>query len=156
MYQNLLADRFHLKFHLETREANAYVLTLDKGGSRMKRNSQPQDYSFPITFSGNGIMHGVRVPMPYFCWTLGQILQGDQRPVVDPTDLTGLTGFYDFTLTYLPLNVPQQAQDTVPQETLDCPSLFDALKQQLGLRLTARKAPVQYFIIDHIERPTAN
>lgn len=153
MYQNLLADRFHLKFHIETREANAYVLTIDKSGSKMKVNDQPQGYNIPITFSGIGVMNGVRVPMPYFCWTLGQILQQDERPVVD---LTGLAGFYDFTLSYLPPNLPQEAHDTLPREALDRPSIFDALKQQLGLKLAAQKSPVQYLVIDHVERPTEN
>jgi uncharacterized protein (TIGR03435 family) len=60
MYQNLLIDRFHLKFHIETKEANAYVLAIDKGGSKLKPNDTPQDYNMPI-----GVMNGTRVPMPY-------------------------------------------------------------------------------------------
>ena len=153
MYQNMLADRFHLKFHIETKEANAYVLTIDKNSSKMKVNDQPQVYDIPITFSGIGVMNGVRVPMPYFSWLLGQLLQDDERPVVD---LTGLTGFYDFTLSYLPQNLSQETHDNLPQETRDRPSIFDALKEQLGLKLTAQKGPVQYFVIDHVERPTSN
>ncbi len=153
MFQNLLTDRFHLKFHIETKEANAYVLTLEKSGSKMKVNDQPQSYTIPITFNGIGVMNGVRVPMPYLCWTLSQILQQDERPVVDRT---GLTGFYDFTLSYLPQNLPQETHDHLAQEALDRPTLFDALKQQLGLKLAAQKGLVQYFIIDQIERPTDN
>ena len=153
MYQNMLADRFHLKFHIETREANAYVLTIDKSSSKMKVNDQPQSYDMPMTFSGLGVWNGNRVPMPYFCWLLSQNLQDDERPVVD---LTGLTGFYDITLSFLPQNLPQQVHDNLPQETLDRPTLFDALREQLGFKLTAQKGPVQYFVIDHIDRPTQN
>jgi len=153
MYQNLLADRFHLKFHIETKEANAYVLTIDKGGSKMKVNTSPQDYNIPISFSGVGAMKGVRVPMAYFCYNLGQLFQGDERPVVDQT---GLTGFYDFNLSWLPDNIPQNFRDTLPQDVLDRPSIFVALKDQLGLKLTAQKGPVQYFVIDHVDRPTEN
>jgi len=153
MYQNLLADRFHLKFHIETKEANAYVLTMDKSGSKMKVSDQPSNYDLPINFSGLGAMNGTRVPMPYFCWMLGQLLQGDERPVVD---MTGLTGLYDFHLTFLPPGLPQQQLDQLPAEARERPSLFDALKEQLGLKLTARKGPVQYFVIDHIDRPTEN
>ena len=138
MYQNLLADRFHLKFHIETREANAYVLTIDKGGSKMKPNTSPQDYNIPIQFKGIGVMNGVRVPMPYFCYNLGQLFQGDERPVVDQT---GLTGFYDFNLSYLPQGLPPEIQSNLPPEALDRPSIFAALKEQLGLKLTAQKAP---------------
>lgn len=153
MYQNMLADRFHLKFHIETKEANAYVLTIDKKGSKMKVNDQLPSYSFPITFSSIGVMHGTHVPIPFFCWMLGQILQRDERPVVD---MTGLTGFYDFNLSYLPQGLPQQERSNLPQEVLDRPSIFDALKEQMGLKLTAQKGPVQYFVIDHVERPTEN
>ena len=153
MYQNLLADRFHLKFHIETKEANAYVLTIDKNGSKMKVDDQAPNYNFPITFSGIGVMNGNRVRMPFFCWMLGQLLQQDERPVVD---LTGLTGFYDFTLAYLPQNLSQEVHDNLPREALDRPSIFDALKQQLGLKLTAQKGPVQYFVIDHVDRPNEN
>ena len=153
MYQNLLADRFHLKFHIETKEANAYVLTIDRNGSKMKVSDQPPSYNFPITFSGIGVMHGTHVPMPFFCWMLGQMLQGDERPVVD---MTGLSGFYDFKLSFLPRDFPQEVRNNLPQEALDRPSIFDALKEQLGLKLTAQKGPVQYFVIDHVDRPTEN
>jgi uncharacterized protein (TIGR03435 family) len=153
MYQNMLVDRFHLKFHIETKEADAYVLTIDKSGSKMKVNDQPLSYDAPITFKGIGVMNGVRVPMPYFCWLLSQFLQDDERPVVD---LTRLTGFYNFSLSFLPQNLPQEVHDNLPQDALDRPSIFDALKEQLGLKLTAQKGPVQYFVIDHVERPTKN
>jgi uncharacterized protein (TIGR03435 family) len=153
MYQNMLIDRFKLKFHIETKEANAYVLTIDKGGLKMKENLKPQDYEIPIQFSGVGVMNGIRVPMPYFCWNLGQQLQDDERPVVD---MTGLTGNYDFTLTYLPRNLPEEFRATLAQDVLDRPSIFDALKDQMGLKLTAQKGPVQYFVIDSVERPSEN
>ncbi|MGC2208483.1 MAG: TIGR03435 family protein [Candidatus Korobacteraceae bacterium] len=42
------------------------------------------------------------------------------------------------------------------QEALDRPSIFDALKEQLGLKLAAQRGPVQYLVIDHIERPSEN
>jgi uncharacterized protein (TIGR03435 family) len=153
MYQNLLVDRLHLKFHIETKQANAYVLTVDKNGTKMKLSDQPPSYDLPMNFTGLGVMDGTRVPMPYFCWMLGQLLQTDERPVVN---MTGLTGLYDFHLSFLPTNLPQQELDQLPAEARDRPSLFEALQQQLGLKLTPRKGPVQYFVIDHIERPTEN
>jgi uncharacterized protein (TIGR03435 family) len=70
--------------------------------------------------------------------------------------MTGLTGLYDFHLSFLPTNLPQKELDQLPAEARDRPSLFEALQQQLGLKLTPRKGPVQYFVIDHIERPTEN
>ncbi len=153
MYQNMLIDRFKLKFHIETKEGNAYVLTVDKGGVKMKENFAPQDFNIPINFSGVGTVNGVRVPMPYLCWNLGQFLQQDERPVVD---MTGLKGNYDFTLKYLPQNLPEDFRANLPQDVLDRPSIFEALREQMGLKLTAQKGPVQYFVIDSVERPSEN
>jgi len=81
------------------------------------------------------------------------MLQQDERPVVD---LTGLSGFYDFNLSYLPQDLSQEMRNNLSQEALDRPSMFEALKEQLGLKLTPQKGPVQYLVIDHIERPTEN
>ena len=69
-------------------------------------------------------------------------------PVVDQT---GLHGVYNFDLTWTPTNRPD--------ESIDPPgvSLFDALQEQLGLKLDQRKAPVDRIVIDHIERlPSEN
>ncbi len=153
MYQNLLVDRFHLRYHIETKEENIYALTIDNSGSKLKISNQPPNYDLPINFSGLGVMTGTRVPISYFCWMLGQLLQGDERPVVD---MTGLTGLYDFRLSFLPTGLPQQEFDQLPPEARDRPSLFEVIKDQLGLKLIARKGPVQYFVIDHIDRPTEN
>jgi uncharacterized protein (TIGR03435 family) len=160
MYKNMLAERFGLKFHIETKEENAYVLGLDKGesalekrGSALKVSDVAQSYDFPINFSGVGEMHGEHVSMAFFCWMLGQLLQEDERPVVD---MTGLKGFYDFRMSYLPQGLPEEERSRLPQAVLDRPSIFEALQEQLGLKLTAEKGPVQYFVIDHIERPSGN
>jgi uncharacterized protein (TIGR03435 family) len=152
MYQNLLTDRFNLKFHIETKEGPVYALLLDTPGSKMKVNEGPQDYKIPVNFTPEGAV-GVRVPMPYFCWWLGQQLQNNGRPVVD---LTGLKQNYDFTLTYRPERPPDASLDNLPPEIRDRPSLFDALKQQLGLKLQPQKGPIDYYVIDHIDRPSDN
>ncbi len=152
MYQNMLTDRFNLKYHIETKEGPVYALTLDTPGSKMKVNDSPQDYKIPINFSPSGVT-GVRVPMPYFCWWLGQQLQNDGRPVVD---LTGLDKYYDFTLTFAPELPPDVSRENLAPEIRDRPSIFEAVKQQLGLKLTPQKGPVQHFVIDHIDRPSEN
>ncbi len=152
MYQNLLADRFKLKFHTEVHEGNAYVLTVDKA-VKMTVNTGPQDYEIPIQPKGIGGWAGRRVPMPYLCWNLGQQLQQDERPVVD---LTGLTGNYDFALTWLPDLPPNFPKENLPAEVLDRPSLINAVRDQLGLKLTAQRGPVESFVIDRVERPSEN
>jgi len=153
MYQNLLADRFNLKFHKESKEGNVFALTVDKIGSKMKVNETEQDFKIPINFGPDGVVIGTRVPMSYFCWWLGQNLQRQERPVID---LTGLDKHYDFTLTFAPDLPPDVPKDNLPPGLLDRPSLFDALKEQLGLRLQAQRGPIEYYVIDHIERPSEN
>src|SRR5665213_3558731 len=56
MFQNLLADRFKLKFHKEVREGNVYALTVDKAGLKMKMNESPQDFNIPMNFSRDGVI----------------------------------------------------------------------------------------------------
>lgn len=152
MYQNMLIDRFKLKYRLETKEANAYVLTVDKSGLKMVPDGKPEDFSIPWIPQGYGSVKGTRVPIPYLCWQLGQILQDDERPVIDET---GLKGKFDFNLIWLPGNA-DQFRDTLPPDVFERPVIFSAVRDQLGLKLTARKGPVTYFVVDHIERPSEN
>jgi uncharacterized protein (TIGR03435 family) len=149
MYQNLLIDRLGLKFHMETREGNIYALTVDKAGLKMKPNLTPQDFNIPVNYGPEGVI-GKRVPMNYLAWFLGQALQNDERPVVDET---GLKGNYDWTLSFAPVLPPGAVANA---EASDRPSLFDAVRDQLGLKLQAQRGPVQYFVIDHVEKPSPN
>lgn len=152
MFQNLLADRFALKFHKEIKDGPVYMLTVDPSGLKMKVNPSPQDYKIPM-MGGPEHTRGSRVSMQYFCWWLGQILQNDQRPVIDKT---GLDKNYDFTLSYAPELPPNASSENLPQSQADLPSIFVALRDQLGLRLQAQKGPVEYFVIDRIEKPSEN
>ena len=156
MFQNLLADEFKLKFHKEMKEGPVYALSVDKPGSKMKVNESPQDFEIPILGGPGGILNGKRVPMEYLCYFLGQILRNDNRPVIDKT---GLTGYYDFTLSFMPELPPGFDKANLPPEfldRLDRPNIFDALRQQLGLKLEPQKGPVTYYVIDSVEKPAAN
>ncbi|HEV2575695.1 MAG TPA: TIGR03435 family protein [Acidobacteriaceae bacterium] len=152
MYQNLLVDRFGLRFHHEVREGNIYALTIDPSGLKLKPNISPDDDKIPVN-GGPARTTGVRVPMIYLTWLLSQILQNDGRPVVDET---GLTGNYDFILSYRPILPPDAPADSLPPEERDLPTLFDALRTQLGLHLTATRGAVDHLVIDQVEKPTAN
>jgi uncharacterized protein (TIGR03435 family) len=157
MIRKLLADRFQLRFHHDKREMSAFVLTVGKDGSKLKP-AQP-----------NGNLHGIGVqpartgammfannaPIPAFTSFLQSLVL--DRPVVDQT---GLTGRYDLTVTFTPddslfnghsLGFPKPADDVEP-----APGLFDAIQQQLGLKLTAEKTQVDVLAIDHVEKPSAN
>jgi uncharacterized protein (TIGR03435 family) len=89
--------------------------------------------------------------MGYFSWILSGFLD---RPVIDKT---GLDNFYDFQLRYTP-ELPQGiSKDQIPPGTdLDGPTIFTALKEQLGLKLEAQKGPVDIYVIDHAEKPAEN
>jgi uncharacterized protein (TIGR03435 family) len=153
MFQNLLADRFGLKFHVVRKEGNIYALTIDPSGLKMKPNTSPQDYAIPVQPSGEANITGTRVPMNYLCWQLGQFLQNDERPVIN---MTGLTGNYDFKLIFRPELPTGADKDSLAPGFLDRPDLFTAVREQLGLKLKPQKGPVTYIVIDNIEKPSDN
>jgi uncharacterized protein (TIGR03435 family) len=157
MLQDLLADRFKLKFHRDTKEMPVYGLTVDKGGPKLQpheaqsagdpwiEQEQPQFLHVK--------MHAKFVPMDYFAWRLGQILD---RPVLD---LTKLKGGYDFDLAYtreLPAGIPEGA--SLNGEPIDSsgPSIFEAMQKQLGLKLERQKGSVDVMVIDHAEKAVEN
>jgi uncharacterized protein (TIGR03435 family) len=92
MFRSLLADRFQLRYHHETREIPAYVLTVANLGTKLKRSETLEIFDVPIKPDGSGRVVGTRVPISSLSWYLS--LQVG-RPVVDGT---ALEGFYDFTL----------------------------------------------------------
>jgi len=104
----------------------------------------------PIQTEGENRYTADRVPLNYLCFWLGIQLQSDHRPVVDET---GLTGHYNFVLSFRPQLPPDGSQS---RESLNLPSIFDAVKDQLGLQLIPRRGPVQTLVINHIEKPTEN
>jgi uncharacterized protein (TIGR03435 family) len=154
MFQNLLADRFNLKFHIETREGPVYALMVDKSGSKMKINDSAQDFKIPIMPGPDNSYVGTRVPLKYFCWFLSNQLTAEERPVIDRTGLGDKN--FDFTLSFAPELPPNVPKENLPPGLLDRPSLFDALKEQLGLKLQPEKGPVEYYVIDHLEKPSEN
>ena len=91
--------------------------------------------------------------MDYFAFRLSQLLD---RPVVD---LTNLKGGFDFKLEYtrdLPPGFPEGGKINGEDPDLSGPSIFVALKQQLGLDLRSQKGPVDVIAIDHVEKPAGN
>jgi uncharacterized protein (TIGR03435 family) len=154
MFQTLLADWFKLQFHRETHEGRAYVLTVDRSGSKLTASENQEPFDNPIK-AAPGRLIGTRVPLSYLCFFLsGQL----NVPVIDRTDLAG---YYDFTLDWMPqpmLAVGPDRPETPGfiAPTVEDPELVGALRRQLGLNLESRKAPVEVFVIDHVERPAAN
>jgi uncharacterized protein (TIGR03435 family) len=149
MFQNMLADRFKLKSHIQIKQRPIYALTVAKSGLRMTPVEEGFARNSPIQAESEDVYMADRTPMNYLCFWLSIKLEQDHRPVVD---LTGLTGHYDFRLPFRP-QLPPEVR-SAHESTL--PSIFDAVKDQLGLQLTPRKGPVQILVIDHVEKPSEN
>jgi uncharacterized protein (TIGR03435 family) len=153
MFKNLLKERFGLTAHVENREGPVYVLTVSRGGVKMRPDGSQAGLSIPILPNGPGQWTGTKVPMEYFCFFLGQVSGNDMRPVIDQT---GLKDVYDFQLKFMPDLPPGVTPDALPPEARNLPGLRDALEEQLGLDLKPARGPVPYYVIDHVERPSAN
>jgi uncharacterized protein (TIGR03435 family) len=145
MLQNLLTNRFRLTVRDEKRLQQVYALVFDKAVPNLKHNSNGSEpLFFPV---GLGHYTGTNVSMSYLAWSLG-LSAGLGRVVVDKT---GLKGGYDFDLQFTrELNGPAP-QDGGPTEA--GPSLFTAIREQLGLKLESAKEPVDFLTVEHAERP---
>jgi uncharacterized protein (TIGR03435 family) len=145
MEQSLLADRFKLKVHFETREMPVYALVVAKGSPKLTpaKDGESSKISTFRTEQGSELV-ATAVTLDDFA--LSPLLTGPAgvRPVIDQT---GLKGSYDFTLKW---------GEELTASSADAPSLFTAIQEQLGLRLVPSNAPVEVIVVDHIERPSAN
>jgi uncharacterized protein (TIGR03435 family) len=149
MMQALLADRFKLKAHFETRVMPLYELTVAKGGPKLKENP---DVSKGMAAVGAARIRGTAVPIRAFLGLLESVPDTGGRVIIDKT---GLTGTYDFNLKWTPLDAAAPG-GTASSPGAESVSLFSAIEEQLGLKLTSTKGPGQVLIIDHIEQPSEN
>lgn len=153
MFRTLLKDRFGLQMHMVSREGKVFALRLDGPVPKMQPDPAGPGMNIPITPAGPSDYVGRGVSMAYFCWFLGQQVQDKERPVIDRT---GLPSTYDFKLSFMPDQVGSGDPDRVPAELREKPSLSAALREQLGLRLVPENGPVQYYVVDTVERPSPN
>jgi uncharacterized protein (TIGR03435 family) len=146
MLQSLLAERFKLAFHRETRALPGYALVLGKGGLRAKP-SAPDAGS--RTSSRWGSIEASGCTMAQLALKLSEVLH---LPVAD---FTAVPGEFDFKLEWTSDAMQATPPDAVP-DTASGPSLFAALQEQLGLKLESRKVPADVLVIDHAEKPSEN
>jgi uncharacterized protein (TIGR03435 family) len=145
MLQNLLAERFRLVVHRESKVMPAYALVQAKGGIKLKPVQNPDGGS--SSNSNNGKYTATLVSMQRFADFLARQLNS---PVVDKTDVPGS---FSFTLEFSRDEV-QPSNDRPPDNA--APSIYTALSG-LGLRLVPQKLPVEVVVVDHMERvPTEN
>lgn len=167
MLQALLADRFKLEIRREMKEQNVYVLSVGNGGARLKPAEVKPNDNAPKALGEDGqprasMMFGIRpggifitAPSASLASLAGLMSRFTARPVVD---LTGIQGQYDFSLTFAPeVNNSPLTIPPLPDREIDSPpSVFDSVKQY-GLRLEARKAPIEMIVVAHLEKtPTEN
>jgi uncharacterized protein (TIGR03435 family) len=132
MLQTLLADRFKLRLHRDHKEVQGYALVVAKNGPKLKSNTSGDEHGSLLN-SGPFELEGTNVALSGLASSLSGVLRA---PVVDKT---GLGGRYDFTLRYAPIN-----------------AFFEALQDQLGLRLQEEKESVVVLVIDSVQRPRDN
>ena len=140
MMQSLLAERFQLGVHRETREMPMYALVLGKGGSKLHLTEavdNPVSARNPFGMTRSGRLSGTQVSTGM----LARVLSDQLGRAVE--DQTGLKGVFDFTLDWAP--------DTDPDAPTGA-SIFTAIQEQLGLKLDPRKGQVEVLVIDRIER----
>lgn len=162
----VLQDRCQLKFHYETRELTVYTLVVAKGGVKMQP-SKPPDGGADQMLGRGPSSAGVTVSDRVFTLTghmaaMETIVSMISRTIGSTViDKTGLTGKYDYTLSFAPDEnmragmLPPPGGGAPPPEA-DGLSILTAVQEQLGLKLVAQKEPVDVIVIDHIEQPTAN
>jgi uncharacterized protein (TIGR03435 family) len=170
MIQALLEDRMQLKYHRETKEMPIYALMAGKPGKLVESPGEcgprapappPARGQLPPVPCGqlslyNGHLRGEKVTIAQLIDPLARLLD---RAV---SDQTGLAGKYNIHLEFAqerrqPL-APANSSDgpQPPQDDPTGPSLLEALKEQLGLKLESSKGPVEIMVIDHVERPSEN
>lgn len=150
MFQGLLMDRFKLKIHPETRMATTYELVATPRAAQLMTPvhgdvSKTISTCSPSHFSKKGLeTESTGCPFRVLVGELEQYLGSD---IVDDT---GMTGEYAFHLMQSPSAWPRQTDED------PYPDTEDAVLEQLGLELKKTKAPVTFWVIDHVERPTPN
>lgn len=178
MMQSLLADRFQLKVHFESRELPIYALVVAKGGPKLAPAKQPpiaegdqptQSPSIPA--KAEDVRQGIFVQYRGQAAEMtakGVTLDGLARWLAGYSEIggralvnqTGLAGTYDFTLHWTRERLAAAGQgDSTASATSpepEGPALFTGLQEQLGLRLLSTKGPVEVLVIDQIEKPSEN
>jgi uncharacterized protein (TIGR03435 family) len=145
MLRTLLADEFKLQTHIEHREQPVYELVVSKSGPKFKP-SVTAEFSSRSTPTGMEVYHVTMAEFAEILYCHECTREIADRVVVDRT---GLTDYYDFTLSWRPANAPSETANLQP-------SIFTAVQEQLGLKLEPSKRLVDFLVIDHAERPSQN
>jgi len=142
--QSLLAERFGLQFHRETREIAEYALTTAKNGTKLAEASAETASSPAGIHMTCGQMTGTHATIAGLAVYLSRLFD---RPVVDRTSFTGA---YDFQLHWTPDTACADGANT------DGPSIFTAVQEQIGLKLETIRGPMEMIVVDRAEKASEN
>jgi len=152
LIQKLLADRFQLTIHRDSKELPIYALVVGKSGSKLKESEA--NGPGPQIRMGRGLVNGQGMGMDMLA---NQLSNAIGRTVLDKT---GLTGKYDIKLEFTPEDGPGHGPgdgpETAPPPENATPSIFTALQEQLGLKLEPQDSLGEVLVIDHVEQPIRN
>lgn len=158
MMQQLIVDRFGLKFHDDKRELQAYAITVAKGGAKVKKE---ENVKLPLPGFGGAPQRGFNIRNATIA-EFGSVMQAQfmDLPVVDQTGLGDTR--YTFVLKFTPdpgMRPFGGAAPPGPPPAPDAdapPDLYAAMEQQLGLRMQKTRTNVPVMVIDKIDKPSAN
>lgn len=156
MMRTLLADRFGLAVHSETQDRPGYVLVAGRNGPKLAPPVDDPSVLFSRTPSGDRTLNAPNVSMK----RLAEALSTALGSIV--VDQTGIEGQYNVSLQWTPdASEPRMSKSgeplpPAPPDAVPGPSLFTAVQEKLGLKLEAKKVPVEVIVIEHANRPTEN
>jgi len=162
----VLAERFHLKVHTETKEMTVYHLVPAKGGPKLTKSEvqAPPPSSGPTGAPGVGLgpglpTRGQMMRIQPGKLTAGGITMGGLAGMLSDlthttvVDYTGITGNYDVELAFTPEDGPGKQDNG---DATEAPPLFTAIQEQLGLKLEPTRGPVEVLVVDGAEKPSTN
>jgi uncharacterized protein (TIGR03435 family) len=152
MLRTLLAERFKLAVHRESRELPVYELTVARRGAKLEKSTATDQQPLLVNK-----VFPTHIELPARNATMAQFASMLQRSVLDRpvVDKTGLTGRYDFSLEWTPDET--QFDGRLPASLTSSgekPDLFAALEAQIGLKLESSRGSVDVIVIDRVDRPT--
>jgi uncharacterized protein (TIGR03435 family) len=156
--RRFIEERFKLVTHIETRKVKGYALVVASGGHKLKTATDPRTLPtdpLPLTQIGSTYLRNKSGTMDRLAGSLEALLNRGTRDGLPVIDETGLTGLYDVSLSFAPIQIRPGGPAVETDSPL--PTLFTALQEQLGLRLVSRDAiPVDALVVDHVEHPTVD
>jgi uncharacterized protein (TIGR03435 family) len=154
MLQTLLAERFGLRFHYETREMPGFALVVAKNGPKLKDVSQNRPAGRLGGVLGGALGSGGSLTDHNMSLSTlaGFLSRKLDKPIIDKTELKGT---YDITLTWTPGNTFGSPGSAGVADSTGR-SLLKALEEQIGLQLEEQNVPIQVLVIDHVEKPSGD